>query len=711
MTNVRLYTNPDEPTILKIRGYVLFNSLDQIKPSSLITMGYNAGNPCKISFLNRSVQRNNPYLFDHNETIHSVSGYMTFAKPYNINNNVCTGVDVTVDVPYDDNDDINKLSFYMRSLYKTSSIEFKCIPSGITPFIDQDDAVEKLRYFWRSNISIPLLSFLKENYSSDITFRQMSYSGNLLYDETLDECQRDLANSICSGTKLITCLAPAGCGKTQSICSALLTGVAQGKKYLVVGPTNKSCEAILDRLFTWDPDTKAVLSLKSRCAMVRYPDKYNRSDIYYYRQGLDLITSQMTHDDRRLLDNYKRYKADYGSLKNSPPTVLDKDYFNRLNNAKSRLKNAETLLPELIMTYIKPKIIVCTIDLLVVGIPKAYTQCGFDNIIVDEASQVRCSTAILLLNLFPDSRICYLGDMNQLPPYALYKVTLDEKELLLSRPILQYMKDSEHGKTILLKYNYRSHPQLVKFVSDLFYDGSQYPKKNLQDCDTEMISFKTDEDDTNQQIYPYYLFNINYPSNQHPSGSTYNRGEAMCIGLVLLFLHSINYDPDEVVVISMYKAQVNTIHRKMVEIFDDYQSYMNADDSLKQQMEDFKYTLDNYRNKIVIDTVDGFQGHEKNIVLISTTRSTANPEDAKTEFYELKNRICVALTRPKIGFFLFGDVTLMKQCDTWGKVASRMENENTVLTFDHTNLLNIFQNHGPPADFFKNQLHRLSDKK
>uniref|UniRef100_A0A0N5BR73 AAA_12 domain-containing protein n=1 Tax=Strongyloides papillosus TaxID=174720 RepID=A0A0N5BR73_STREA len=454
----------------------------------------------------------------------------------------------------------------------------------------------------------------------------------------------------------------AGTRKTQSICSALLTGITYGKRYLVVGPTNKACDAILERLFTWDPETNMVLSIKSKSAMVRYPDTHNRSELYYFRHGLERIKDKMEKIDRDKLQLYQSNKASYGSLK-ANVTDLNEDYFKNLNDAKSRLKNTETKLPSLIMKYINPKIFVCTIDLLIGGIPKAYTENGFDHKIVDEASQVRTSTAILLLSKFPTSNA-----------------------------------------------NYRSHPQLVALLSDLFYDGAQYPIRQHYDIDFSWIKLVKHNQHRLSPIYPYYLFHINYPSETHHSGSTYNPKEALDISIFLLYFFTIDYNPDDLATVSMYKAQVNQIHRSAMTLLNRYEYYLKSNNMSSHLIDHKKYTFEDYKTKLIVDTVDGFQGHEKKILIISTTRSTARPDDHETEFYRLRNRICVALTRPNLAFFLFGDISLMKKCDTWGSLAKRMEKEKTVIPFDKTTLANIFFRRGPLSNFI-NYYFNLRDLK
>lgn len=69
---------------------------------------------------------------------------------------------------------------------------------------------------------------------------------------------------------------------------------------------------------------------------------------------------------------------------------------------------------------------------------------------------------------------------------------------------------------------------------------------------------------------------------------------------------------------------------------------------------------------INIQTVDNYQGEENDIVLLSLVRS--NDQD-QIGFLEITNRVCVALSRAKMGFFLFGNAKCFK--NSFSKINER----------------------------------------
>uniref|UniRef100_A0A0N5CIT5 Helicase ATP-binding domain-containing protein n=1 Tax=Strongyloides papillosus TaxID=174720 RepID=A0A0N5CIT5_STREA len=252
----------------------------------------------------------------------------------------------------------------MKRFPRESTVFFECIQTRHLSFSITDNVEDELVDLWR-----------RDNLFNKILI--------ILYrEEQLDEAQQILARSICSNKKFITCLAPAGCSKTQSICSVLLICIEdKNKRSLFVGPTNKSCEAIIERFISWAPDPSKILIIKFRAAMVRHPDSFYKSVSHYKRKGIHDIIDKMESKNRQ----------------------MTQDYFNKLNITKENLKNTETFLPSMIMKYIKSQIFVCTIDLVIKGLSSDYTKEGFDYIIIDEAFQLRTATAIVLKSLLIDT--------------------------------------------------------------------------------------------------------------------------------------------------------------------------------------------------------------------------------------------------------------------------------------------------------------------
>jgi helicase required for RNAi-mediated heterochromatin assembly 1 len=74
---------------------------------------------------------------------------------------------------------------------------------------------------------------------------------------------------------------------------------------------------------------------------------------------------------------------------------------------------------------------------------------------------------------------------------------------------------------------------------------------------------------------------------------------------------------------------------------------------------------------VSVNTVDSYQGEENAIVLLSLVRSN---EQGKIGFLEVASRVCVALSRARLGFYIFGNVSLLSQDPLWNQVIAIMSN-------------------------------------
>ena len=74
-----------------------------------------------------------------------------------------------------------------------------------------------------------------------------------------------------------------------------------------------------------------------------------------------------------------------------------------------------------------------------------------------------------------------------------------------------------------------------------------------------------------------------------------------------------------------------------------------------------------------ITAVDNFQGEENDIIILSLVRSN---DEGRVGFLKIENRICVALSRAKKGFYCFGNFTLLRDsCDTWRDILQYLESK------------------------------------
>ncbi|OAL20644.1 hypothetical protein AYO22_08653 [Fonsecaea multimorphosa] len=145
-----------------------------------------------------------------------------------------------------------------------------------------------------------------------------------------------------------------------------------------------------------------------------------------------------------------------------------------------------------------------------------------------------------------------------------------------------------------------------------------------------------------------FFFNHEWWEAKDESLSTYNSEEAKFISGFYRYLCRNGISPSQITVLTFYNGQRK---RLLVELkaFPELQS----------------------AGKINVKTVDSYQGEENDIVILSLAR---NNEEGKIGFLSNVNRICVALSRAKFGFYLFGNARiLMNGSVQWQTVLTLLE--------------------------------------
>ncbi|KIW27697.1 hypothetical protein, variant [Cladophialophora immunda] len=145
-----------------------------------------------------------------------------------------------------------------------------------------------------------------------------------------------------------------------------------------------------------------------------------------------------------------------------------------------------------------------------------------------------------------------------------------------------------------------------------------------------------------------FFFDHDWWEAKDESLSTYNPEEAKFIAGFYRYLYKNGIGPSQITVLTFYNGQRKRI---LVEL--------KAFPELRSV------------SRINVKTVDSYQGEENDIVILSLAR---NNEEGKIGFLSNVNRTCVALSRAKYGFYLFGNARiLMNGSDLWNTVLTMLE--------------------------------------
>ncbi|OQR89553.1 ATP-dependent helicase [Thraustotheca clavata] len=279
----------------------------------------------------------------------------------------------------------------------------------------------------------------------------------------------------------------------------------------------------------------------------------------------------------------------------------------------------------------KASIIACTLSKCGSGdlddIPR-----GFDAVVIDEAAQaVETSTLIPLRERV--ARVIFVGDPKQLP--ATVK-SVDAQEAMFNRSLFERLADGGVPRAIL-RVQYRMHPFLREFPSKCFYNGI------LTDGPVIATRLHT----LGMEVYkhpcfqPFVLYDIESNERNASGGSKLNETEAQFgIEMVENLMSSIRLVAKKqwtIGFISPYKEQVNLL-RQLV-------------------------AAKGWRD-IEVNTVDGFQGREKDIIIMSCVRTKG------IGFLRDIRRLNVALTRARYCCFVLCHVKTLRDDPTWKQLIS-----------------------------------------
>lgn len=284
---------------------------------------------------------------------------------------------------------------------------------------------------------------------------------------------------------------------------------------------------------------------------------------------------------------------------------------------------------------------------------------GFDLCIVDEAAQaLPCASLIPILL---SKKVVLAGDDCQLPPTVMSKKAQRKK---LDETFFDMIPEKT-GKRKLLNTQYRMNHIISDWASQNMYDGKLISASSVKDHTLGDIISTNNNESEDEDVADIVMLlidtagcecyeqmqvqtqtqaqdkkddedNNNNKKKRNLTGSRYNKGECEIVQKHLD--HLINdkqIKPEEIAIISPYNAQVELLKSKLL-FSDDEQR-----DSSKEK-----------KNKgLEIKSVDGFQGGEREVVILSLVRSqednNSNTKGAGVGFLRDSRRINVAVTRAK----------------------------------------------------------------
>ncbi|CAH0489610.1 unnamed protein product [Peronospora farinosa] len=304
-----------------------------------------------------------------------------------------------------------------------------------------------------------------------------------------------------------------------------------------------------------------------------------------------------------------------------------------------RAKMTETILSE-------ASIIACTLSKAGSGDFSGLKH-GFDALIIDEAAQaVELSTLIPIRERV--ARVVLVGDPKQLP--ATVKSVVAAKARY-DRSLFERIAESGVAPS-MLRVQYRMHPFLRDFPSKRFYGGMLTDGPSVMERVQKICSGIY----AHTSFQPFMLYDVDNSREEDMNGSKYNRVEAtFCVSLCQNMFETcaeVRNNKWSVGFVSPYKEQVRVLRQEIT------RSGIPASVSVE------------------VNTVDGFQGREKDVIVFSCVRSSRH---GGIGFLRDIRRLNVAITRARFCLYVIGNVSTLVRDETWAALIKSARDRKLII--------------------------------
>jgi superfamily I DNA and/or RNA helicase len=426
----------------------------------------------------------------------------------------------------------------------------------------------------------------------------------------LNANQHDAVTKIIRAKDVAFIHGPPGTGKTTTIVEAIKLTVQEEKQVLVSAPSNAAVDLLVDKLTAQGLNTLRI----------GHPARVTEQSL---SRTLDVKISEHTHFGelrslRRKMEQMRhqagQYKRNFGHQEREQRRLFKEE-------AKSLKSDADLLEFYIINDLLNhAEAICCT---LVGSSHPVLKGRKFKTVFIDEAGQAL--EPACWIPLLKSHRVIFAGDHCQLPPTIK---SFEAAKQGLSKTLFEKGIEKIPGSASMLQVQYRMHESIMKFPSRYFYKNALIAHESVKHELFRPYEAPIEFIDT---------AGCGYTEKQDPETlSKYNQEEAeLLIHQVEKLVESIGTSAwlDEKIslgIITPYSAQVDRL----------------------QHLAESSEILEPLHRLISINTVDAFQGQERDVIAISFVRSN---EKSEVGFLSDIRRTNVAITRAKKKLIMIGD--------------------------------------------------------
>ncbi len=424
---------------------------------------------------------------------------------------------------------------------------------------------------------------------------------------TLNISQNKAVNTILKAKDVALVHGPPGTGKTTTLVAAIKQLIKATSPVLVCAPSNSATDLLTEKLAS------------SGVAVIRIGNvsRVDEALLMHTLEGVLQTLPEMKEvksmkiESAKLRRNAEKFKRKFGQKERQ-------DRRSSYQEARDLMHHAKMLEDYIIAKTIQSADVICCT--LVGSVSKHIEKLHFDTLIIDEAAQALEPATWIPIG--KANKIIFAGDPFQLPPTVkCFDAAQKGLNITLLEKGVQRLQEVD-----LLKVQYRMHHTIMGFSNRQFYGNQLKSDPSVVDwqlrlndnslaapleyIDTAGCSF---DEQVNQESLSYYNPQEYFVLRQHLDNL-----------LVMLGDQTVSIG-----IISPYREQVLYMQEAIISDFDHFPDAL-----------------------IEVNTIDAFQGQERDIIYISMVRSN---EDAAIGFLSDTRRMNVAMTRAKKKLIIIGD--------------------------------------------------------
>ncbi len=450
----------------------------------------------------------------------------------------------------------------------------------------------------------------------------------------LNSTQEEAVNMVLRAKDVAIVHGPPGTGKTTTLVEAIRETLMRESQVLVCAQSNMAVDWISEKLVDRGINVLRIgnpTRVNDKMLSFTYERRFEAHPDYPHLWAIRKAIRDLRNHRRR----------------------GDEKYHQKLESLKSRAMELEIRINSEL--FGEARVIAST---LVGSANRLLDGQKFGTLFIDEAAQAL--EAACWIPLRRVTRVVLAGDHCQLPPTVKSIAALKAG---LGKTLMERIVETHPEAVTLLKIQYRMNDDIMRFSSNYFYGGQvesapEVKYRSILDLDTPITWIDT-------AAFAAPALSTSVPSTSAPSAPTsrstvvsgsaadtfreefvgesfgrINKGEAELTLLALQYYFNkigkqrLLDERIDVGIISPYRAQVQYLRR------------------LLMKREFYKP----FRRAISVNTVDGFQGQERDIIVISLVRSN---DDGQIGFLRDLRRMNVAITRARMKLIILGDKNTM----------------------------------------------------